>query len=114
LEPVPAPVDLGLPEPGQVEHRLAQRLGRDRAGLDAHPADHVAPLDQGDPAAELRPGDGSLLAAGAGSQDKQVIVVHRTVPPCSADARRGWLHPRGRSLSTVTPPIVPGERPYRY
>ena len=53
LDPVALAVQLALVQPGQVEHRLAQRLGRDRAGVDADPADHVPRSTMADPAAEL-------------------------------------------------------------
>jgi hypothetical protein len=58
LEAVALPVQLALVEPGQVQHRLAQRLRRNGAGVDAHPADHVPPLHQRDPPAQLGRRDG--------------------------------------------------------
>ena len=42
LDPVALPVHLPLVQAGQVQHRLPERLGRDRAGVQAHPAEHVA------------------------------------------------------------------------
>ena len=50
LEPVALPVHLPLVKPGEVQHRLAQCLGRDRAGVEANAAEHVRPLDDRDPA----------------------------------------------------------------
>ena len=76
LEPVGLPVHLPLVEAGQVEHRLAEGLGRDRAGVQAHPAEHARPLDDGDLAIQLGRGDRSLLAAGPGSDNDEVEFVH--------------------------------------
>ena len=45
LDPVALPVHLPLVQAGQVQDRLAQGLGRDRAGVEAHAADHVLALD---------------------------------------------------------------------
>ena len=59
-----------------LEHRLAQRLGRDRAGMDRDAAEPVAPLDDGDALAELGGLDRRPLAAGAGSDDEKV-ELHR-------------------------------------
>ena len=50
-----------LPVPGQVKHRLAQRLARYRAGVDAHATDDVCPLDDGDPLVDLGSLDRSPL-----------------------------------------------------
>ena len=76
LDPVALPVHLPLVEAGQVEDRLAQRLGRDRARVQAHAADHVLALDDRHPAVELRRGDGGLLAAGPRADHQHVVVVH--------------------------------------
>ena len=40
LDPVAGAVQLALAHPGQVDDRLAQRLRRDGAGVDAHAAEH--------------------------------------------------------------------------
>ena len=77
LDPVAGAVHVALGEPGQVEHGLAQRLGRDGAGVDADPAHHVAPLGHAHPLAQLGRGDGGLLPARAGADHQQVVVVHR-------------------------------------
>ncbi len=76
LDPVARPVHLALVEPGEVEDRLAHRLGRDRAGVEAHPADHFRPLHERDPAVELGRGDGGLLPARARTDHQQVEVMH--------------------------------------
>ena len=81
LDPVALAVQLALAQAGQVEHRLAQRLRGDRAGVDADPADHVASLDHGDAAAELGRGDRGLLATGSGPDDEKIEVVHATSVP---------------------------------
>ena len=84
LEPVALAVQIPLGETGEIEHRLAQRLGGDGAGVDGDPTDHVGTVDDGDPAAELGRGDGGLLAARAGSDDKHVEVGH---PPESVSPK---------------------------
>ena len=81
LDPVAGAVHVALGEPGQVEHGLAQRLGRDGAGVDAHPAHHVAPLGHAHPLAQLGRGDRGLLPARTGADHQQVVVVHQTVLP---------------------------------
>src|SRR5262249_4063525 len=63
-----------------VDDGLAQGLGRDRAGVDADAADHVAAIDQGDPLAQLGGLDRRLLAGGPGTDHHEVVVVrHVTV-----------------------------------
>ena len=76
LDPVALPVHLPLVQAGQVENRLAQGLGRDRARVQAHAADHVLALDDPHSPLELRRGDGSLLAARARADHQHVEVVH--------------------------------------
>ena len=77
---------------GQVQHGLAQRLGRDRAGVDADPADHAPPFDHRDLPAELGGGDGGLLAAGAGPEHEQVdVIAGHEVEAMSENARSGAL-----------------------
>ena len=75
LHLVALPVQLLLGHAGQVDHGLAQRLGRQRAGVGAHPADHVPPLDDGDALAELRGLDRGLLSGRAGTDHQQVEVA---------------------------------------
>jgi hypothetical protein len=74
LDPVAGAVQLALAHAGQVEHRLAQRLGRDGAGVDADAAEHVAALDDRDRLAELGRRDRGLLAAGTGTDDDEVVA----------------------------------------
>src|SRR6266487_145308 len=62
LDPVALAVHLPLVQAGEVKHRLAQGLGRDRPCVQAHPADHVPALHDGGTAAELRRRDRGLLA----------------------------------------------------
>ena len=68
-------VEAPLPEAGEVQDRLAQRLGRDRAGVEADAADHLLAVDDGDLLAELRRGDRALLAGRAGADDDEVVGV---------------------------------------
>src|SRR5580700_7785946 len=63
LDPVALPVHLALVQAGQVQDRLAQRLGRDRARVQADAADHVLALDYRHPAVKLGRSDGGLLPA---------------------------------------------------
>ena len=63
LDAVAGAVQFALAHAGQVDHRFAQRLGRDGAGVDAHAAEHPAALDDGDRLAELCRRDGGLLPA---------------------------------------------------
>ena len=76
---VVAAVERALAEPGEVQDRLAQRLRRNRAGVEAHAADHLLAVDDGDLLAELRRGDRALLAGRAGADDDEVVRrgVHR-------------------------------------
>jgi hypothetical protein len=67
LDPVRLAVHLALVQAGEVEHGLTQRLGRDCAGVQAHPAEHPRPLHHGDAAVQLGRGDRGLLAARAGT-----------------------------------------------
>ena len=64
-----------------VEHRHAQRLGRDRAGVDGDAAEPLAALDDGDALAELGGLDGRLLAARAGADDEKVEVHGASLTP---------------------------------
>ena len=73
-------VELALVGAGEVEHRFAQRLRRDRAGVDADAADHALAVDDGDPPAQLRRSDGGALPAGAAADDEQLEFLHRTPP----------------------------------
>ena len=55
LDPVVLAVELALVHAGQVEHGLAQGLGRDGAGVDADPADHAAGARRRRPACRAWP-----------------------------------------------------------
>src|SRR5206468_481501 len=66
-------VQRALADAGEVQDRLAHRLGRDRAGVDADAADVVVALDEGDAAAELGGAEGGLLAGGAGADNHEVV-----------------------------------------
>ena len=63
LDAVAGAVELTLIHAGQVEHGLAQRLGRDGAGVDAHAAEHWTLFDDRDRFAQLGRGDRGFLAA---------------------------------------------------
>src|SRR5690606_26118126 len=106
LDAIALPVHLPLVETGQVEHGLTQGLGRDRAGVDAHTADHVAPFDDGDPLLQLRGRDGRLLPSGPGTYDNHIEVGHTAsvraaghpVKPSGRGARRGAVDDAARAL----------------
>ena len=66
-----------------VEHRDAQRLGGDRAGVDRDAAEPLAALDDGDALAELGGLDGGLLAARARADDEEVEVHGASLTPRS-------------------------------
>ena len=65
LDAVAGAVELALIHAGQVEHGLAQRLGRDGAGVDAHAAEHRTLFDDRDRFTQLGCGDRGFLAARA-------------------------------------------------
>ena len=77
LDAVTAAIEIALTQPGQIENGLTQGLGGDGAGVDAHPTDHVAAIDDPDALAQLCGSDGSLLPTGPGAQDQQVVVIHK-------------------------------------
>ena len=118
LEPVAGAVDRPLAEAREVEDCLADRLRRDRAGVDAAPPTHAPPLDERDPPAELRRLDRRLLPGRARADDDEVEVVsrrlgHRVSP--SRRARRGGARPlragtRGRAGPRSHPPRPPSSR----
>ncbi len=90
LDPVAGAVHVALGEAGQVEHRLAQRLRRDRAGVDADPAHHGVPLGHGDPLAQLRRRDRGLLPARSRADHQQVVVVPMQVPTVGSTGTRSF------------------------
>src|SRR6185436_19742775 len=75
VEPGPRqPVALAR-EAGEGDHRLAQGLARDGAGVDADAAHGAALLDDGGAMAQLGGLDGGALARGAAADADQVVVV---------------------------------------
>jgi hypothetical protein len=126
FDPVAGAVHVPLRETGEVEDGLPQCLGRDRAGIDAHPAHHVAPLGHAHTLTELGGRDRSLLATGPGSDHQQVVVVPTTVLLPIRTDRVGRLHrssfvPRRHTRQTGTltahdvasTPVSGGHRPTR-
>jgi hypothetical protein len=105
LDPVRLAVDLALPRPGQVENRLAQRLGRDRARVDAHPAHHLGALYQGHAPVQLRGRDGRPLPAGPGADYKQVVVIH-----AFSLTAHGWKQKRRNVTFTIVFPRPRSEK----
>ena len=88
-----------------VEHRDAQRLGGDRAGVDRDAAEPLAALDDGDALAELGGLDGRLLAARAGADDEEVQVHGASLTPRSP-SRLG--RPRQRAVEDAASRRAPG------
>ena len=68
-------VDAALAESGKVKRRFAQRLTRDRAGVDAGATDHRLVLSNSRPLAELGGLDRGALPGRAGADDEEVVIV---------------------------------------
>ena len=85
LHAVGAPVEAALAPAGEVQHGLAQGLGRDGAGMHGNAADAPAPLDDEHRLAELRRLHGGALAGRARADDDQIICVHCLSPRSVAD-----------------------------
>jgi hypothetical protein len=77
LHPVALAVDVPQRQSAEIDDGFAQRLRRDRPGVDADTAEHRAALDDCHPLAEFRSGDRGLLPARSGSEHHEVVVVHR-------------------------------------
>ena len=69
-------VHLALAVAGEEERGLAQRLRRERAGVDAGAAERGRLLDDGDALAEVGRLHGALFAGGAAANHDQIVVVH--------------------------------------
>src|SRR5439155_22614333 len=91
LEAVVLPVDRALPDPGQVDDRLADRLRRDRPDVDAVPADDLAALDERDLLPELGRLDRSLLPSGPAADHEELVVEAH--PVALARSRRSATSP---------------------
>ena len=89
LDPIARAVELALVHPGQVQNRLAQRLRRDGAGIDADAAEHRPLLDDRDRFAQLGRRDRGLLAARARADDDHVVFEYRTHELTSTPVRCG-------------------------
>ena len=94
IAPVPAVQLVALGEAGQVEHRLAQGLRRDRPGVQADAADHLALLADPDPAPQLGALDRGALAGGAGPDDEEVEAHHATIQRSPRGPARNGAGPR--------------------
>src|SRR5207302_5411768 len=75
-DPVVDAVEPALVEAGKVERGLSQRLRRNRARVDAGPADLGGLLDDGDTLAEVRRLGRALFAGRSGPDHDQVVVRH--------------------------------------
>ena len=87
LHPIGAAVEAALAPAGEVEHRLAQRLGRDGAGVHRDAADAAALLDHEHGSAELGRLDRGAAAGRAAADDDEVDCVH---------GREDWRKPGHR------------------
>ena len=65
--------EAALPEAGEVQRRLAQRLRRNGAGVDARAAEDRLALDERDTLAEVRRLRSALLAGRSGADDDEVV-----------------------------------------
>ena len=74
LQAVVLPVDRALPDPGEVDDRLPDRLRRDRPDVDAAPADDLAPLDERDLLPQLGRLNRSLLPSGPAANHEELVV----------------------------------------
>ena len=88
LHGVRGAIDPALPVSREAERRLAERLARDRAGVDAHAADDRALLDNRDPLVELRALDGGPMSGWTRADDEQIVVVLRHRPHLKGDSAR--------------------------
>jgi hypothetical protein len=75
LDPIAGPVKVPQLHAGEVEHRFAQGLGRDRSGVDANATNHGLAIDDANPVTELRRHDCGLLTAGPRADDREVEIV---------------------------------------
>jgi hypothetical protein len=75
LQGVVPSVERPLLDSGEIEDRLAQRLRRDRTGVEADAAHHLLAVDDRDALADLRRGDGALLPGRARPDDDEVVLV---------------------------------------
>src|SRR5207245_8338342 len=74
LQHVVAPVEATLPEAGEVEDGLAQRLARDRSRVQRDAAKARTPIDDGHFLAQLGRADGSLLSLWTAALDHQIVI----------------------------------------
>jgi len=95
-------VEAAVAKAREVERGLAQRLGRDGAGVDARAAQVRPALDQRDPCAEVRRLRGALLAGGAGADHHEVVRASCHRFRLGQAARRRPVFPRPRDSSPPT------------
>ena len=76
LHAVGTAVEATLAPSGQVQNRLAQGLGRDRAGVNRNAADPAAPFDDQDIPSEFRRLNGSAAPRRPAADHDQIVVFH--------------------------------------
>ena len=91
LHPVGEPVEAALAPAGKVEHRLAQRLGRDRAGMHRDAADPQPVLDDEHASPELGRLDRGAPPRRPAADDDKIVLFHRrpALLPCAAKIHGG-------------------------
>src|SRR5262249_42092501 len=88
LHGVVDPVQSALPQPGEIQRRLAQRLGGNSAGVDARATDVRLSLDEGDALAEVGRLRGAFFTGGARADHDQVVAIHARLPYVGRSAGR--------------------------
>ena len=87
LDPVAAAVEAALAPARKIEHGLAQRLGRDGAGVHRNAAEPAALVDHQHRLAELGRLHGGAPARRAAADHQHVVVVHSARTPLAQPAR---------------------------
>src|SRR5260370_31674136 len=112
LDAVRIAVKLALAEPRKMQHRLAQSLAGNGAGVDADPPNDCSSLDDRHALVELGRLDGGALARRAGPNHEQIVVVFtHSAPPLDDHCSGSWIglqHNNG-----VLACATGGRRPFR-
>src|SRR5262249_31387884 len=109
------PIQSALAQSREVQRRLAQRFGRNGAGIDARAAEVRLALDESDSLAEVGGLRGALLAGGAPADHDPVVAIHarltlrREASPAHAwRCYRGSLSKRYKLASDQIRPLARG------
>src|SRR5262249_6041595 len=104
LDDVVAAVKGALPEAGEIEDALAQRLGRDRPAPQRRAAEMAGAVDHHDALADLGRRDGGLLSRRTRSDDREVVL--RSLHGLYPSAPTGRAPEDGRSIPAARSPDV--------